>query len=160
MSSRDAVIEALERRLKILEDKDALWTLMNRYCYTCDNYMFQEFANFFTEDATLNFEEWGELKGREAILKATEVEGAFQGLQHSMTNIAFHVDGSDAASATGYLNFYATPDRSKPEIHYGFGGPYSFTYRRTQDGWKVTSQRLRKHWAQGEDTKGLFTAKK
>ncbi|KAJ5757977.1 uncharacterized protein N7511_006671 [Penicillium nucicola] len=159
MTSNEPLVQSLLQRLRILEDKDALWTLMNRYCNVVDNRDFKAFANMYTEDGVMEFEEWGQIKGREQIEKITSVEGAFQGLQHNLTNLQFEVDGSDEATGSAYLSFYATPDLSKPEVNYAFGGPYKFSFRRTAAGWKVARHNLRKNWSQGVDTTGHFTAK-
>ena len=151
-------IENLQQRLKILEDKDALWALMNSYCISCDNHRWQEFAEHYTEDGIMEFETWGAKVGRKAIADAASVEAKFQGVEHSLTNLQFwDVDGGDTAKGTAYLAFYATPDVSKPEVNYAWGGPYRFEFRRTSEGWKVARQHLRKTWAQGVDTTGTFS---
>ena len=105
----------------------------------------------------MEFETWGPKVGRVAIAKAASVEAALQGVEHSLTNLQVEVDGSDAATGTAYLSFYATPDVKKPEETYAWGGPYRFEFRRTPEGWKVSRQHLKKDWAQGKDTTGLFS---
>jgi 3-phenylpropionate/cinnamic acid dioxygenase small subunit len=133
--------------------------LRTEYCQRPDEHDFKGYAECFTEDGTMQFEEWGQVKGRAAIERAASVERAFEGLQHSITNVQLEVDGSDTATGRANLMFFATPSVSKPEVNYAFGGPYQFKYRRTSEGWRLTSMKLRKVWAQGEDTTGSFTAK-
>jgi hypothetical protein len=111
-------------------------------------------------DALAQFEEWGEMKGHAAIEQAASAERPFEGLQHSFTNVQVEVDGSDIATGRANLIFFATPQLSKPEVNYAFGGPYKFEFKRTRQGWRISSMKLRKVWAQGQDTLGVFTAAK
>ncbi|EJM61852.1 hypothetical protein PMI30_04990 [Pseudomonas sp. GM50] len=154
-----ALFESLQRRLQLLEDKEAITTLLNHYCRACDTHDFEGFGNKFTEDGVLNYEEWGEIKGREEIAKAASVEGAIQGLQHSITNLQIDITGADTASATASLIFFAAPDTSKPFECYSCGGPYEFKFRRTAEGWKITRHKLSRSWAMGHDPSGTFTNK-
>ncbi len=156
MSDSTSIIQQLQKRLQILEDKDALATLLNRYCNIADARDWQGYANTYTEDGIMTFESWGDVVGRDAIKKASSAENIFEGLQHSMTNMQFEVDGSDKATGTAYLWFSATPETSKPEVNYSFGGPYKFEFKRTHEGWRISRMRFKKIWAQGKDTKGVF----
>ncbi len=158
MVNSEATIARLQERLQVLEDKEGLRSLLHAYCLRPDNYGFEGYANTFTEDGSMEFEKWPKVVGREAITKASSVERRFQGLQHTMTNLEFSITGPDTAIGTSYLWFAATPDVSKPEIHYAFGGPYTFDFKRTSEGWRISRMRLRKIWAQGEDTEKAFGA--
>ena len=159
MADQTIIIEQLQNRLRILEDKDALQTLLNTYCTTADAKDWKGYAGTYIEDgAIMTFESWGDVVGRDAILKTASVESQFEGLQHTMTNMEFKVDGSDNATGTAYLWFCATPETSKPEIHYAFGGPYRFEFKRTTQGWRISHMWLKKIWAQGTDTKKVFGA--
>jgi 3-phenylpropionate/cinnamic acid dioxygenase small subunit len=100
------------------------------------------------------------MKGHAAIEQAASAERPFAGLQHSFTNVQVEVDGSDTATGRANLIFFATPQLSKPEVNYAFGGPYKFEFKRTRQGWRISSMKLRKVWAQGQDTLGVFTAAK
>jgi len=154
----EQLVQSLEKRLRILEDKEKLATLLNEYCNIADAHDWVGYANTYIEDAVMTFEEWGDVVGRDAIVKAAGVEQRYEGLQHSMTNMQFEVNGSDKATGTAYLCFWATPELAKPETNYGFGGPYKFEFVRTADGWKISRMRLKKVWAQGVDTFENFTA--
>lgn len=150
-------MEDIQKRLQILEDKDELQTLLNRYCNIADAKDWDGYANCYIDDgAVMTFESWGDIVGKEAIKKAASAEQRFAGLQHTMTNMQFQVDGSDKAKGTAYLWFCATPDTSKPEVNYAFGGPYQFEFMRTKEGWRIARMRLRKIWAMGKDTEEVF----
>ncbi|EXJ63551.1 uncharacterized protein A1O5_11312 [Cladophialophora psammophila CBS 110553] len=156
MTDQSKIIEQLQARLQLLEDKDALATLLNQYCTTADAHDWKGYADtYIDEGAIMTFESWGDIVGKDKIAKAASAEQIFEGLQHTMTNMQFQVDG-DKAKGTAYLWFCATPEIAKPEIHYAFGGPYSFDFKRTSKGWKISYMRLKKIWAHGKDTKGVF----
>jgi hypothetical protein len=157
MADSAEIIKRLEARLRILEDKDELTALLNRYCNIADAKDWDGYANTFAEDGIMTFEEWGDIKGRKDIAKAASAEQRFAGLQHSMTNMQFEVDGSDKAAGTSYLWFAATPNTKEPEVNYAFGGPYKFEFQRAARGWEIKKMRLKKIWAQGQDTEGVFT---
>lgn len=152
----DQIIQQLQKRLQLLEDKDALATLLNTYCTTADAHDWTAYANtYIDEGAIMTFESWGDIAGKENIAKAASAEQIFEGLQHTMTNMEFQVNG-DKATGSAYLWFCATPETAKPEMHYAFGGPYRFEFQRTSKGWRISHMRLKKIWAQGKDTKGVF----
>ena len=152
-------LQSILKRLQILEDKDQLTTLLNSYCTIADSKDWEGYAGtYIDEGAIMTFESWGDVHGKENIAKAASAEQQFEGLQHTMTNMEFRVDGSDKASGTAYLWFCATPETAKPEINYAFGGPYRFEFQRTPKGWRISHMWLRKIWAQGKDTRGVFGA--
>jgi 3-phenylpropionate/cinnamic acid dioxygenase small subunit len=151
-------LESLHKRLRLLEDKDELNTLLNRYCNTADDHKWDEFAACFIPDGVLGFEKWGDIVGRDKIAAAAGgAENRFQGLQHSMTNMQFTIN-EDTASARCYLWFAATMDTSKPHEYHAFGGHYRFQFKRTSEGWRIARMELHKVWAQNKDTEGVFGA--
>lgn len=72
-----ATLQSLQKRLQLLEDKEALATRLNRYCNTADDHQGEEFANCFLPDGVLGFEKWGDIVGREKIAVAAGVEDRF-----------------------------------------------------------------------------------
>lgn len=154
--AHSATLESLQARLQLLEDKDALTTLLNRYCNTADDHQWDDFAKCFLPDGVLGFEKWGDIVGRDKIAAmAGGAEDRFQGLQHSMTNLQFTIDGNDA-SARCYLWFAATMNVSDPHEYHAFGGHYRFNFKRTSEGWRIARMQLHKIWAQNEDKQGVF----
>jgi 3-phenylpropionate/cinnamic acid dioxygenase small subunit len=152
----EQILADLQRRLHRLEDKDAITTLMNRYCKLADNHKWAEYSSCFLEDGVVKFDDWEDVVGRDKISTLiSSAENRFQGQQHSLTNMELEIDG-DQATGTCYLWFAATPDTSNPHQYHGFGGPYELSFKRTEAGWKIARLRLRKVWAQNPDTKGVF----
>ncbi|OTB04868.1 hypothetical protein M426DRAFT_22484 [Hypoxylon sp. CI-4A] len=152
----DQIIADLQRRLQKLEDKEAIVTLLNQYCKNADNHRWDGYANCFLEDGAVLFENGQSVVGR-ADIKAQMSSGGniFQGFVHSLTNIDLVIDG-DQATGSGNLWFAAIPDKSKPQEYHGFGGPDEFTFRRTEEGWKIATIQFRKIWSQNPDTTGVF----
>lgn len=151
-------VSYLEKRLQKLEDKDALATLLNRYCKTADDREWDQYASCFTHDGVMEYEGWGPVVGREKISKvASEAENRFEGLQHTFTNYQFEVNDNDEALGTSYLWFAATMNCKKPEENYAFGGAYRWNFKRTENGWKIQRMHLRKLWSKGEDTEKRWT---
>ncbi|KAJ2982868.1 hypothetical protein NUW58_g6355 [Xylaria curta] len=152
----EQTIADLQRRLQRLEDKDAIITLLNRYCKLADTHKWDEYASCFLEDGVVTFNHGQDIVGRERITALIRTaENRFQGQQHSLTNIELSLDG-DRATGTCYLWFAATLDTSKPHEYHGFGGPYEFSFRRTEAGWRIAVLKLTKIWAQNPDTEGVF----
>ncbi|KEF51666.1 uncharacterized protein A1O9_12301 [Exophiala aquamarina CBS 119918] len=156
MADQTDRIGQLERRLRVIEDREQLGALLNRYCYIADARDWKSYSETFTEDGSMHYESWPEVRGREAIAKAASAENIFEGLQHSMTNFQFEVDGSDRATGRSYLWFAATPRTANPADNYSFGGPYHFDFVRTSEGWRISRMRLKKIWAHGQDSLGVF----
>lgn len=145
------MLNSLQERLQKLEDKEAITTMLHDYCLACDTHDFERFGSKFTEDGVLHFKEWGQVQGPKAIAEATRVEGAIEGLQHSITNLQIELTSETTASATAYLIFYAAPVISSPFECYSFGGPYEFEFRKTAEGWKIVRHALSRSWAMGND---------
>ena len=71
-------LKALETRLRLLEDKEALAALMNRYCRSSDAKDWKTWSLCFTGDAAFDFGPFGTHYGREAIRTVCEAaEGTY-----------------------------------------------------------------------------------
>jgi hypothetical protein len=142
-------ITELKRRLQVLEDKEALAALVNRYCLTADTDDWEGWAAGWTEDGE-SAAPLGTLKGREPITEnAAKFHAGNKVRQHTITNMQFEVSG-DNATGTASLIFFGVPDESEPGQHYDMGGPYNFQFRRTHDGWRIHRMELDIIWTMGE----------
>ncbi|OCK77446.1 hypothetical protein K432DRAFT_304216 [Lepidopterella palustris CBS 459.81] len=156
-SSSTELIQALQSRLQSLEDKEAIRSVLNQYCIRPDLQDFTGYAELYVEDGIMGFDQWGDVRGREAIANACAAESVYESLLHIMTNMEISLDGPDTASASARVWFCVTPKVSRPDINYAFGGPYNFTFVKRHDGWKIKTMKLRKVWSMGQDTEGVFT---
>lgn len=97
-------IEALERRLRALEDAEAIRNLKSRYAAFCDdNYNPDGIAALFAPDAVWESPSLGRYEGREAIRGFFQgAGGIFSFAIHYSLNGEIHVDG-DTAWARWYL---------------------------------------------------------
>ena len=91
-------LEDLERRLRVLEDIEAIKKLKAHYCAYCDNnYDADGIAALFTEDAVWDGGNFGRYEGREAI--RTFFRGApriFPFAIHQVMNPIIEVEGEQA----------------------------------------------------------------
>ncbi|KAK4941907.1 hypothetical protein LTR10_018237 [Elasticomyces elasticus] len=157
--SKDQSLEAVQKRLCILEDKDELTTLMNKYCTVSDTFDFKGYGDCYHKDGTLEYDRFHKVTGKDRLAeKARSALEGYEGLQHSMTNMQFEVNG-DKATGTANLICMATPNLSKPGVNFMFGGPYRWDFVRTEDGWRLWICRLSVVWTLGEDTIGGFSDK-
>ncbi|MFG2973308.1 nuclear transport factor 2 family protein [Streptomyces sp. NPDC048331] len=148
-----APYEDLLRRLRVLEDKQALRRLMIRGWRALDRKDWRAWIECWAEDAVLEFEPWGEIHGRDAVrAKVEQAEAHFPSMQHHILNMDFQVEG-DRATGVGYMWFVAVTGSGRNPAPYSMGGPYDWDYRRAPDGgWLLTRQRLGVWWTDGEET--------
>ena len=97
-------VAELQRRVRHLEDVDALRNLKAEYAAACDdNYDADRLAALFVEDATWESEGMGRYQGREAIREFFRgISGHFVFALHYGLNPQIEVDG-DTARARWYL---------------------------------------------------------
>jgi ketosteroid isomerase-like protein len=97
-------LAGLERRLRVLEDIEAIKQLKFRYADACDRgYDFDTLASLFTEDAVWDGGLFGRHEGREAIREFFRgVSSDIPFAIHYMMNPIISVDG-DEASGQWYL---------------------------------------------------------
>ncbi|KUN33431.1 GdmX [Streptomyces longwoodensis] len=143
--------DRLLARLGELEDQQALRTLMLRAWRALDLKDWDAWISCWSEDAVFEFEPWGTLRGREAVLeRVREAETGYPAMQHHILNMYFEVTG-DRARGYGYMWFLAVQHAERPDDHFAMGGPYLWGYRRGADGWRLTEQRLGVSWTRGQD---------
>lgn len=147
----DAMVSLAEvvERLRLLEDKEAVAALMNRYFRAADAKDWQAWSRCWAEDGTLDFGPFGTHHGRDAIRDVcSRAEAPYAAMQHSITNLQVEVDG-DRAHATAYLWFAGVTDPDRRSLHFDCGGPYDLGFTRTGQGWQVQSVRLDVTWFSG-----------
>jgi uncharacterized protein (TIGR02246 family) len=131
----------LERRVRVLEDIEAIKRLKHRYADACDRgYDADALAELFAEDAVWDGGLFGRHEGREAIYEF------FQGVSsdivfalHYMMNPIIDVAG-DRATGTWYLFQTCTFAQGNTPI-WG-AARYDEEYVRESDGWKFRRLRL------------------
>lgn len=146
MTAPDLVAELAElrHRLDVLESRDAIRMLRNRFhdCVNTDRW--SGIGALFTEDADLDYSYLGRASGREAI-------GAFFG---RIPELLPHVDGVpfvrqfvhghsvdvDGDEGTGTSHLFATPVYDGTSFL--FAGRFTDTYRRVDGEWLFSAVTL------------------
>ncbi|MEN8651529.1 nuclear transport factor 2 family protein [Streptomyces sp. 21So2-11] len=146
----------LVRRVRALEDKEALRTLMIRGWRALDRKDWQTWIACWAQEAVLEFGPWEKTHGKEAVrAQVEEAESAYPSMQHHILNMHFDVAG-DLGTGIGYMWFVAVTEPGKTSPPYAMGGPYDWEFRRGPNGWLLTRQRLGIWWTDGEDTLKTF----
>ena len=128
-------LEDLERRLRVLEDIEAIKKLKARYCAYCDNnYDADGIAALFTEDAVWDGGNFGRYEGREAI--RTFFRGApriFPFAIHQVMNPIIEVEG-EQAKGQWYLFQPATLAEGNQAVW--LAARYEEEYVKVESEWK------------------------
>jgi uncharacterized protein (TIGR02246 family) len=131
-------LDRVEARLRVLEDREAIWRLFLTYKHHLDRRDFKAYASLFTDDAV-----WvgnlGKATGPaeiEALLVRTmEVYASDRERTHHLVmNDQIDVDGSDVATATSNWGYVTRGEGDAPVFE--MLGHYVDTLVRTSDGWR------------------------
>lgn len=137
-------------RLRLLEDREAIRSLMFRYARAADAHDWEAWSLCWTEDAAFEYGPFGAHRGRVAIRDAcSAAEAGYAAMQHSLTNLDVDVSG-DRAEATAHLVFFGVPDTRSRGRHFDSGGPYRLEFERTPQGWRISRLELGVTWMSGE----------
>jgi ketosteroid isomerase-like protein len=137
--------------LQELSDRREIEDQIIAYAYAVDFHNWDELDTIFTADATLDFTASGGEKGNlEEIKKFFDrALNLFAGHQHLMTNAQVTVDGDTARSRTTCHNpMYLAGDDGKQRVVF-VGIWYLDTWRRTPQGWRITSRVQQKGYLHG-----------
>lgn len=134
-------IEALERRLRTLEDREQIRDLVARYNWVMDDRDLEGIRDLFTEDVRISSSDGAmESVGRDAVVAM--YQGRFEVLGPSLHwahDLRVFPDPNDPDAATGLVSLHAEMTRHKvaalSAIRYEDG------YRRGEDGrWRFSSR--------------------
>lgn len=131
------------------EDRRLLETLINTYHWRVDHFDWAGWGECFTEDAVFDMpDSFGRMAGRVEIRDTCRdnTGGAYKALQHVIVNLALEFTGPDTANGHGNLLFTAVPDPARPANYHQAGGRYTWEFRRTADGWRISRARLDLLW--------------
>jgi ketosteroid isomerase-like protein len=131
----------LERRIRVLEDIEAIKQLKYRYADACDRgYDADTLADLFTLDAIWEGDLFGRYEGREAIREFFRgVSANIPFAVHYMTNPIISVDG-DEANGEWYL--FQTTTFAQNNTPILGSARYADQYRRVDGTWKFLHLQL------------------
>lgn len=135
-------LDELAARLDRLETELALHRLAHRYCVGADRRDVECWESVWTADAVweTSQEEESIFRGIEAIRAAVRQQWiAFPVMQHSTVNhIVTAIGDNDAAGRSDVIVIVQLSD----ERWIVGGATYEDTYRRTADGWRISTRRV------------------
>jgi hypothetical protein len=145
---------AIAARLRLLEDKEELRSLINAYQAASDDMDYDRQVSVFTHDGEFETP-IGILRGPHAIKAAlAAAESGFRYKFHMMTNLEIMIKG-EGATGHGQLLFVNLRSPSRPHLHDEEGRPvggsigggsYDWQFVRTAEGWRVKYQKLVLTW--------------
>jgi ketosteroid isomerase-like protein len=121
----------------LMDDRDAITSLIHRYCFHFDQNEPEEVAALFTEDATIDYgPEHPPIVGRGAIAPtiAVGLRERFRATSHHVSNIEIAFACEDDARSVSYLYaWHAYVDGSESELW----GRYVHRFRRDDGPWLI-----------------------
>lgn len=137
-----ATIEDLERRLRALEDREAIRELIARYAFEVDCGEPPDWASVFRDDIEMEAGKLGTSRGLAEIerrfSRAEHLDAIRDGSQHAYSNLVvdLEVDG-DHATAWGYACVHTKRDGAWRIYTLGVN---RWRVRRDADGWKFVGR--------------------
>lgn len=132
-----------------MSDRFEIQDLLVGYCYAVDNKDFDALDQFFTDDAVIDYSEMVGIKGSlpeiKAFLEASL--GPIPMAQHAVSTTQYKFDGDTCETRTVCYNPMVVPgDDGEPQTIF-FGLWYIHQFRRTQQGWRISSLYEKKSYA-------------
>lgn len=137
-------LEALEKRLQALEDREAIRALKAAYLNACDLKQPEAVRDCFAEgEVLIDYGHIGVFRDRDAFVKVFEEMGCHDHVldMHHGANPQIDITGEDTATgnwALHYQNIDANTHVLTQLVAY-----YDDAYRRTRQGWQIVSTRVR-----------------
>jgi ketosteroid isomerase-like protein len=132
--------------LQEMSDRFEIQDLMVGYCYAVDDRDFDALDQYFTEDAIIDYSEMVPVKGLLPEIKAF-LNASLEPIsmfQHAVNTTQYKFAGDLCETRTVCQNPMVVPgDDGQPQTLF-FGLWYIHTFRRTADGWRITSLREKK----------------
>ena len=132
-----------------MSDRFEIQDLLVGYCYAIDNKDFESLDQFFTDDAVIDYSEMVGVKGSLPAIKAfLEASlGPIPMAQHAVSTTQYKFDGDTCETRTVCYNPMVVPgDDGEPQTIF-FGLWYIHQFRRTQQGWRISSLYEKKAYA-------------
>lgn len=119
----------------------ACTNLVYGYAYHRDHFNAEEFADLFTEDASLTVggQTW---VGRADIRQRIEGLKTGSTIRHEMSTIRIVPIDADHATGVSYITIYSAPAGETSVSGFSMMGEYHDEFVRTADGWKISKRIL------------------
>ncbi|MCH7599245.1 MAG: nuclear transport factor 2 family protein [Myxococcales bacterium] len=128
--------------LEHLIDRQEIDDLLTRYATSVDTKDWDLYETCFTEDAFIDYESAGGIKGKRPEVRAwlEKVMVIFPMTQHVVCNRVIEIDGDKATARSVFYNPMALPGEGKAQSLFIDGGYYNDQLVRTADGWRITER--------------------
>ncbi len=125
-------LEKLANRLEIDD-------LLTRYATAVDTKNWELYCTCFTEDAFIDYESAGGIKGvlPEVVAWLEKALAMFPMTQHVVCNREIEIDGENATARSIFYNPMGLPDGGDSQKLWFEGGYYNDRLLKTPDGWKI-----------------------
>ncbi|WP_295872215.1 nuclear transport factor 2 family protein [uncultured Zhongshania sp.] len=133
--------------LQEMSDRFEIQDMLYQYADIIDRKAVDELNDIFTADAHIDYSAFGGSVGDRpstlAFLK--EALPAFSASQHLNANVQISVEGDTASGRVMCFNPMEMPLGAEKHV-FMLGLWYVDTYRRTSDGWRISSRKEEKSW--------------
>jgi hypothetical protein len=135
----ESELDQLAASIRRLTDKDEIRELIARYSMAIDLNLSRELLELFTDDCVISYGGQEPLVGRDQLRARREGSRGMTAASHHNAAVQIWFDGHDAAR--GIVSLYAWQIISGEPVE--VWGYYFDEYRRTADGWRFSSRRLK-----------------
>ena len=124
--------------LETLLDRQEIDDLLTRYATAVDTKDWDLYETVFTEDAFIDYESAGGIKGKLPEIRAwlEKTMAMFPMTQHVVCNRVVELDGDKATARSVFYNPMGLPSEEKMVLFFD-GGYYNDQLVKTADGWRI-----------------------
>ena len=140
-------LEELEKRIRVLEDIEAIKKLHREYVYALASQQWDDMLDCFTDDGIADIWQWGPRKGRKEIMEL--VYTVFNKLEKTPGHLACQpVISVEGDRASGYWILYLFPHR---EPMTWMQGRHDCEYVKIDGKWKFSSVKFTRPWPEVQE---------
>lgn len=127
------------KSLEQLIDRQQIDDLLIRYATAVDTKDWELYETCFTEDAFIDYESAGGIKGKLPEIRAwlEKTMEMFPMTQHVVCNRVVEIDGDTAKARSVFYNPMALPQEDSKQLLFFDGGYYNDRLVKTGDGWRI-----------------------
>ena len=143
--------------LKILADKMAIQDTVTRYAHAVDTQNFDLLDQVFTQDADLDYRQFGGIRGDRAQVKKwlQESRRMLHYWHHLLSNIVIRIEGDMASARTDVHAVLGLPGEDSNAAVMHVGAYYSDELVRGSDGWLISTRVFVPVWTDGNGAAGM-----
>ena len=125
--------------LETLIDRQEIDDLLTRYATAVDTKDWDLYETVFTEDAFIDYESAGGIKGKLPEIRAwlEKTLAMFPMTQHVVCNRVVELDGDKGTARSVFYNPMGLPSEETGQVLFFDGGYYNDQLIRTKDGWRI-----------------------